>query len=43
MHDMSMNDEHVIVLMCEHVGEYGKHDEWVVSFEFASLETWLLV
>jgi len=37
------NGEHMIVLVCEHDCESVKHDECVVSFEFVSLETWLLL
>ena len=51
MHDVCGHDEHVnesydekvIVLVCEHDCKSVKHDECMISYEFASLETWILV
>jgi len=35
--------EYVIVLVCEHDYDSVKHDECMISFEFVSLETRLLI
>ena len=42
-HEHVKYDEHVVVLVYEHDGVCEKHDVWMVFFDFASLNTWLLI
>ena len=42
-HMREWHDEHVIEFVCEHNCESVKHDECVISYEFTSLKTWILI